>query len=124
EVLVTDNQRVRAGQVLARIDPRDFSAALDQARADAYSAQAEIGGLDAQVKLQSATIEQAQSDIASAQAALDFARSDYTRYTELMRSGNGTVQRAQQADTDIRSRTAALARSRAGYEAATQQIGR
>jgi len=122
EVLVTDNQRVRAGQVLARIDPRDFTAALDQARADADSAQAEIGSLDAQVKLQSATIEQAQSDIASAQAALDFARSDYTRYTELMRSGNGTVQRAQQADTDIRSRTAALARSRAGYEAAGQQV--
>jgi membrane fusion protein (multidrug efflux system) len=122
EVLVTDNQRVRAGQVLARIDPRDFRAALDQARADADSAQAEIGSLDAQIKLQSATIEQAQSDIASAQAALDFARSDYTRYTELMRSGNGTVQRAQQADTDIRSRTAALAHSRAGYEAATQQV--
>jgi membrane fusion protein (multidrug efflux system) len=122
QVLVTDNQRVRAGQVLARIDPRDFRAALDQARADADSAQAEIGSLDARIKLQGATIEQAQSDIASAQAALDFARSDYNRYTELMRSGNGTVQRAQQADTDIRSRTAALARSRAGYEAAGQQV--
>jgi len=122
EVLVTDNQRVRAGQVLARIDPRDFRAALDQARADADSAQAEIGSLDAQIKLQSATIEQAQSDVASAQAALDFARSDYARYTELMRNGNGTVQRAQQAEADIRSRTAALARSRAGYEAAGQQV--
>jgi membrane fusion protein (multidrug efflux system) len=122
EVLVTDNQRVRAGQVLARIDPRDFRAALDQAKADAGSAQAEIGSLDAQITLQSATIEQAQADIVAAQAALDFARSDYTRYTDLMRSGNGTVQRAQQADTDIRSRTAALARSRAGYAAAEQQV--
>ena len=34
EVLVGDNEPVRAGQVLARIDPRDFDVALDQARAD------------------------------------------------------------------------------------------
>ena len=122
EVLVGDNQRVRAGQVLARIDDRDYRAALDQARADAASAQADIGNIDAQTVLQSTVIEQAQTDIASAQAALDFARADYTRYSDLMRSGNGTVQRAQQADSDIRSRTAALARSRAGFAAAQQQL--
>ena len=122
EVLVTDNERVRAGQLLARIDDRDYRAALDQARADAASAQADIGNIDAQITLQHTMIEQAQTDIASAQAALDFARDDFARYTELMRSGNGTVQRAQQADTDIRSRTAALARSRAGFAAAQQQV--
>ncbi len=122
DVLVTDNQRVQAGQVLARIDERDFVTALDQAKADAQSAQADIGNLDAQIAMQKATIEEAQTDIASAQAALDFARSDYNRYTALMRTGNGTVQRAEQADSDIRSRTAALARSRAAFAAAQQQV--
>lgn len=122
EVLVTDNQRVRAGQIVARIDKRDFQAALDQARADADSAQADIGALDAQIAWQHANVEQAQSDIAAAQAALDFAKADYGRYMDLMRSGNGTVQRAQQAESDIRSRTAQLARARAAFEAAQQQV--
>jgi membrane fusion protein (multidrug efflux system) len=122
EVLVTDNQLVQAGQVVAKIDDRDYRAALAQAQADAAAARADIGNLDAQITLQQAAIEQARTDIASAQAALDFARADYARYTDLMRTGNGTVQRAQQADADIRAKTAALARSRAALDAAQQQV--
>jgi membrane fusion protein (multidrug efflux system) len=122
KVAVDDNQLVHAGQLLARIDDRDFRAALDQARADAAASEADVGGLDAQLTLQKATIAQAASDVASAQATLDFARNDYQRYTELMHSGAGSVQRAQQADADIRSRTAALARSRAALDAANEQI--
>jgi membrane fusion protein (multidrug efflux system) len=121
-VAVNDNQLVDAGQLLARIDDRDFHVALDQARADAAASEAEIGSLDGQLALQRATIVQAESDVASAQAALDFARADYKRYTELMQTGAGSVQRAQQADADIRSRTAALARSRAALDAANEQI--
>src|SRR4030095_9145610 len=33
EVLVTDNQQVKAGQVLVKLDPRDYQAALEQAKA-------------------------------------------------------------------------------------------
>jgi membrane fusion protein, multidrug efflux system len=122
EVLAADNQLVRAGQVLARIDDRDYRAALAEATADVAAARAEIGNLDAQIPLQQAAIQQAATDIASAQAALDFARADYARYTDLMRTGNGTVQRAQQADADIRAKTAFLARSRAAMDAAQQQV--
>jgi membrane fusion protein, multidrug efflux system len=121
-VAVDDNQLVHAGQLLARIDDRDFRAALDQARADAAASEADVDGWDAQLSLQKATIAQADSDVASAQATLDFARNDYQRYTELMHSGAGSVQRAQQADADIRSRTAALARSRAALVAANEQV--
>src|SRR5215475_12137522 len=42
EVLVGDNERIKAGQVLARIDDRDFKVALDQAKADVAAAQAAI----------------------------------------------------------------------------------
>jgi membrane fusion protein (multidrug efflux system) len=42
EVLVRDNERVKAGQVLARIDNRDYRVALDQARADVGAAKAQI----------------------------------------------------------------------------------
>src|SRR6516162_5053099 len=39
EVLVQDNQPVKAGQVLARIDARDYAAALAQAKADVLQSQ-------------------------------------------------------------------------------------
>src|SRR6266567_9582722 len=42
EVLVGDNERVKAGQVLARIDQRDFRVALDQAKADVAAARAAV----------------------------------------------------------------------------------
>src|SRR5260221_11762277 len=48
-VLVDDDQPVRAGQVLARIDDRDFRAALDQARAEGGGAQAEDPHVHAQL---------------------------------------------------------------------------
>src|SRR6202035_1930719 len=48
-VLIEDDQPVKTGQVLARIDDRDFRASLDQARADALAAQADVDDLRAQL---------------------------------------------------------------------------
>src|SRR6478672_13110379 len=58
EVLVSDNQPVKAGQVLARIDDRDLRTALDQARADVAASAASIRNLDAQIALQQPVIAQ------------------------------------------------------------------
>src|ERR1700688_1698370 len=41
EVLVSDNEQVKAGQVLVRIDPRDYQASLDQAKAQLALAESE-----------------------------------------------------------------------------------
>ena len=49
QVLVEDNQQVHAGEVLARIDDRDYRTALDQARADVDAAQADIDNLQQQI---------------------------------------------------------------------------
>jgi len=122
EVLVADNQRVHKGDVLARLDDGDLQVALAQARADVASAQADIGSLQAQLKLQASTIEAADADVASADAAANFARADYARYTDLMRTGAGSVQRYQQGESDIRTREAAAARARAAATGARQQI--
>jgi membrane fusion protein (multidrug efflux system) len=122
QVAVADNERVRAGQMLARIDDRDYRAALDQASADVAAADADVRNLDAQIALQQSTIQQAAADIAAAQAGLQFAQADWRRYTDLMRTGNGTIQRAEQADADIRQKTASLAHARAVMDASTQQV--
>jgi membrane fusion protein, multidrug efflux system len=121
-VLVEDNQPVKAGQILARIDDSDFRAALAQAQADVANAKAGIRNLDAQLALQQSVIDQANADIASAEAALDFAQQDYTRYRNLMKTGYGTTQREQQADASLRGQKAQLQHSHAVLVAAQQQI--
>src|ERR1700710_1051280 len=47
-VSVTDNQIVKTGDLLAKIDPRDYQAALDQAAAQMRQAEATMRNLDAQ----------------------------------------------------------------------------
>jgi membrane fusion protein (multidrug efflux system) len=80
EVPVDDNQSVKAGEV----------------------AQASIDTLDQQIAQQHLTIEQNRQQVASDQAALVFSQQDYQRYTELAKTGYGTVHRAQQATANIR----------------------
>ncbi len=122
EVLVEDNQKVAAGQVLARIDDRDFKVALDQASADLESAEASLVDLDAQIAQQQSVIDQQKADIAAGEASLVYAQADDRRYSDLMKTGYGTVQRAQQAETVLREKTASLQKSRAGLRVAQRKI--
>src|SRR5215813_9392135 len=55
-VPVTDNQHVVAGDVIARIDDRDYQVALEQADAQVAAAQASIANIDAQLNVQQAQI--------------------------------------------------------------------
>jgi membrane fusion protein (multidrug efflux system) len=123
KVPVDDNESVKAGEVLARIDPRDYQTALDQARANVAAAQAGIDTLNQQIGQQKLVIEQDRQQVASDQAALVFSQQDYQRYTELAKTGYGTVQRAQQAQADIRQKQAALQHDTAAVAAAEKQIG-
>ena len=96
EVLVRDNQPVKAGQVLARIDDRDFRAALAQAQAEADASAAAIRNFDAQIVLQHSVIEQAKATIEATRATLAFTHDDAMRAGNLAKTGAGTLQRAQQ----------------------------
>src|ERR1700693_6259729 len=104
EAPVDDNQSVKAGEGLARIDPRDYQTALDQARANVAAAQAGIDTLNQQIAQQHLVIEQDRQQVTSDQAALVFSQQDFQRYTDLEKTGYGTVQRAQQAQADIRQK--------------------
>ena len=122
EVRVEDNQKVSAGQVLARIDDRDFRVALDQANADVEAAEATLRNLDAQIAQQQSVIDQTKADIASAQAALTFAEADNARYGALVKTGYGTVQRAQQAETALKEKTAQFQHDRASLLVAERKV--
>ena len=122
EVLVADNEPVKAGQVLARIDDRDFKAALNQAHADVAAAEASVRNLNAQIQLQEPLIQQQAAEVDAAEANLKFAEQERSRYDELMKSGSGTVQRAQQTDAALRAQTAQLQQGKAGLIAANKKI--
>ncbi len=121
-VLVQDNQTVKAGQVLARIDDRDFQTALRQATADRQSAESEIASIDAQLTLQQSAIQQSGAQVAAAEAAQRFAQQDRARYDQLARSGDGTVQAMQQTSSTLLQRSASLLQARAALVGAQQQV--
>jgi membrane fusion protein (multidrug efflux system) len=121
-VPVNDNQTVKASQVIARIDPRNYQTTLNQARADVAAAQANITTLTEQIAQQKLMIDEAHEAVLSDRAALAYSQQNYDRYTHLARTGFGTVQQAQQAAADIREKQAALARDAAGVNAAEKQV--
>ena len=122
DVLVNDNEVVKAGQVLARIDGRDYRVALDQARADVTAAKATVASKQAQLDVQQAVINAARATIAVDQANVTFAAQDDKRYTALAATGSGSVQNAQQAQARIASAQATLQRDNANLASALKQV--
>jgi membrane fusion protein (multidrug efflux system) len=123
DVPVTDNQLVKPGAVLARLDDRDYRAAKGQAEAQMAEARAAIANVEAQQAAQQARIDETAKEVTEARAALSFSRDENTRYQSLVRSGAGTVERAQQANTDLQSKQAALDAAMAAQAQAEKQIG-
>lgn len=103
QVLVGDNEPVKAGQILARIDDRDFKVALDQVKADVAAAQAAITSKQAQLDVQQAVITAAKATVEVDEATATFAAQENKRYTDLASTGYGSVQNAQQAQSRIAS---------------------
>lgn len=122
QVLVNDNDTVKAGQVLARIDDRDFQAALSQARADVKAAEAAVTNLDAQISLQQSIIAQARATLDASQASLTFAQSDADRASRLITNGAGTQSRAEQSQSLKDQAAAAVERDQAAVVAAENKV--
>jgi membrane fusion protein (multidrug efflux system) len=123
DVPVTDNQTVQAGATIARIDPRDYQAALDRAEAQVAAAAASVEGALAQIAAQNAQVDEAKAQAKQSEAALVFARDENNRAGELVQKGAGTLQRAQQTSSQQRQAEADLSRARAAVNAAEQQVG-
>jgi len=121
-VLVSDNEPVKAGQILAKIDDRDFRVALDQASADLAAAKAAVRTKFAAITAQQSVIDAAQATIAVDQATLTFAEQDDKRYAQLASNGYGSVQNAQQAASRLAAGRAAVARDTASLANATKQL--
>lgn len=121
-VLIEDNQIVKAGDLLVTIDDRDFVVALEAAKAQVASAEANIVSLHAQLVRQDSTIHQAQATVAADEANLKLALENQKRYRNLASDGSGTVQALQQADAQFSTQQAGLEKNRAGLLATRQQV--
>jgi membrane fusion protein (multidrug efflux system) len=122
EVLVGDNERVTAGQVLAGIDDRDFKVALDQAKADVAAAAAALASKRAQLDVQQTVIEAAKATVEVDTAAETFALQENKRYTDLAATGYGSVQNAQAAQSRNAGVQAAILRDTANLASALKQV--
>jgi membrane fusion protein, multidrug efflux system len=99
KVMVTENQFVKEGQVLAEIDPADYQVAYERAQADAAQAQAQIRSQNPAVPIATTTTQSnitgAESDIANAQAAVAAAERDRDADLARLREAQANASKAQ-----------------------------
>ncbi len=122
EVPVTDNQLVPTGGLLVQIDPRDYHAAVEEAKAQVDQAKTAVANLDAQIEAQKARIDQAEKQVVQTQAALTFAHQENGRARDLVKRGAGTEQAAQQMRSNLIQAGAGMASAEANAVAAKKQI--
>jgi membrane fusion protein, multidrug efflux system len=123
EIAVTDNQYVRAGQLLIRIEPADFKAARERAQATVAQARASVTNLQAKMALQRSFIAQAQADLAASRDQMRFDAEDAARDRSLARAGAGSVRDAQHSATAYQAAQAMTLAAQARVRAARQQVG-
>ncbi|AKJ70385.1 hemolysin D [Pandoraea thiooxydans] len=122
QILVRDNQFVRAGTPLVRLDAHDYQAALTAAQAGVLRRTAALGRLHAQQSLEQALIRQAQAELAAEQAKAHFANLDAQRYRHLAQTQAGTRQDAERAHAAARTAHAEVAAAEAGVRAAGERL--
>jgi membrane fusion protein (multidrug efflux system) len=115
EFLVDDNTKVRAGDVVARIDDGDYRLAVNSARDKVATQEATIARFDRQIDAQRAAVEQAQAQLASVRAAQTRMQSEFERQQALVgkqfaskQTLEQSVANRDQADASVQSAQAAL----------------
>lgn len=117
-VPVTDNQMVKAGDVLALIDEGDYRLALQSAEARLATQEATISRIGNQMQAQQAMISQAEAQMRAAEGEVLRSAADLERAQKLVASDYGSRQRVDQAQADDTRARANLAGARAGLQGA------
>lgn len=128
QVSVADNQAVHRGDVLLRLDDRDYRARVQRAQAEVAAAEAAVqaqtgavAALDAEIARQADVIAQARAEAAGAAADAVRRTSDATRYRDLLADDATSRQRWEQSDADARKARATLAQAEAGLRVQSEQ---
>ena len=122
DVAVVDNQVVHAGDLLVRLDQRDYQVALEKADAAVAAQQAALANLDATRHLQDSLIDQARAVIVAAAADTSRTRDDQTRYQKLSETNAVSIQSYQKADADYKQAVANGQKAQAALVASQRQL--
>jgi membrane fusion protein (multidrug efflux system) len=123
EVLVADNQRVEAGQVLIRLDDADARANLAQAEANLAALQAGVTNVDARAQQEQALIASRAASVTQAQAQAELARQQVDRYGRLAEQGWVSQQRIESEQAGVRTAQASVAEAQAALVAEQRTAG-
>jgi membrane fusion protein (multidrug efflux system) len=121
-VPVTDNQHVSKDGVVARIDQRQYSIALDQAEAQVTGAEDSIRTIDTQIATQDAQIGANQAQVSQAQANLELMKVTWGRDKPLVSQGWATAQSGTVDIQNLKAQQAAVESAQAALKVAQRQI--
>jgi membrane fusion protein (multidrug efflux system) len=119
---VQDFQKVKAGDLLMEIDPRDYQAQVAQTQANVDGAKAVLANLENQIALQRATITQAEAQVSSATSRRLLASQERERQEALLQTTFGTRQKVEQVVAQDQAAQADLEASKAALEAQKRQL--
>jgi membrane fusion protein, multidrug efflux system len=122
EVAVADNQFVKAGDLLVRIEASDYRAALAKADGAVAAQRASLANLNATEQLQHSLISQAKAQLQARQAQTERALQDKARAQVLLNSHAVSLENAQHADAIWKTAQAEQNHAAAGVLAAQQQL--
>jgi len=121
-ILADDNDFVKAGQVLVRLDPTDAKLAFDQAAANLAQVVRQGRTLYANNATLQAQITLRESDVAKAKTDINRASDDLRRRQSLVGDGAISVEELNHAQTQVANAQSALAAALAGVATARQQL--
>jgi len=122
-ILFEENQHVEQGQVLVKLDSRDYEIRLEQALAAQRGASATVGVSQSQITSTSASSSTARANVEAARVRFWKANKDYTRYANLIKEGAITQQQFDQAKAERDAAKATLDAAEDQYKAASAQVG-
>ncbi|QXC34623.1 HlyD family secretion protein [Aeromonas sp. FDAARGOS 1407] len=122
EVLVTDNQSVKAGQLIARLDDREFQSQVAEAQADLHLIQATIENLAATRVQQLSLILQAEARVASAEAEQLRARQQVQRIGQLNQRHYSSQDSLDEVRASLQVTQAQMQEAKAALQAARERL--
>lgn len=122
KVMVGDNTRVGAGNVVFMIDDGDYRLAVDSARAKVATQEATIERIGRQAKAQESAVEQAQAQLVSAEAAIKRAEADFARQESLSTKGFASKATFDVSQAGRDQAQAAVQGAKAALDAAQTQV--
>jgi membrane fusion protein, multidrug efflux system len=122
DVAFDDNEQVKAGTVLVRVDDGDYSLAVQTARDQVAVQDATIARLGKQVVAQQAAVDQAKAQVASAKAGATRADLELKRQQDLATRQINSRQQLEQAQANYDQAVAQVQAAQAGVDSAIANV--